>query len=546
MFFCLLFFCIPSTGFASGATPNPEGELFLFTCRSMYATGEKIRFAAGFVPADDKAPPDAILYAELVDPGGRVYMSAKYTIEDNYSSGELAIPEEILTGYYYIRVYTRSMRSLGPSAYTYLRLKIVNPFLEDFLPGNAADSSSDACCVLPGLLKTQCTIRHRNDSSSVYSNCLLRLQAPEKDEVSCLFVSVVPAHTGTSPNRFRAVAAQSAGTRPYAPDIRGLSLSGIVTRDGAPYPDCKIFLSLNCPDKDIVGTTSDSLGQYRFAFAADAFCGNLFITAQDIKNENIRLDVDKEYCQIPFSLPGPPFSLSDEERDVAYFISLNRQLDKHFRDNSPAGSEKDFQNPTAAFYGEPSLVLRMDDFVELPELEEYFNELPSQAKVRTENGKKTLRVLIANTGFAYLEPLILLDFLPVFDVEKILSIAPESIERIEIVNKPYTKGEMIFGGIVSIITKRKDFAGYDFPLSGRFIRFGLPEKGKQEPATKAIDPRKPDMRNVFYWGVHPVQNELEELSFDFPTPQHVPSYQVRVAALTRSGRMLYGECFVRP
>jgi hypothetical protein len=532
--------CVNETNAAKPA----KGEMILFTCRSLYVTGEGIRFVATYLPSEGKSLPDEFLYAELVGPNGRSYSSAKYQFINNFSSGVIRIPEDITTGYYYVRVYTRSMRNDGPSVYSYLRIKIVNPFLEDYLEGNVADSGAEACCISPGLFEPECVRNHLTDSHGSITTCRQGFNAAEQDTIACLFVSVVPVNTSSPPVRYHPILNQSFKTHFYAPDIRGFSLSGVVTRANLPYPGCRIYLSLNCPDKDILATNSDSLGRFRLAFPADVFCGDLYVAAQCHENKEIKLEIDREFCQIPYTLPDPPFLLSPDERDAALFLSLNRQVAKHFQEMVPVEDDRPTRNSQAAFYGEPSFVMRLDDFVDLPELVEYFNELPSQARVRNVNEKKVLRVLDDNSGFSYLEPLILLDFLPVFDVEQILSIPPESIDRIEIVNKPYTKGEMIFGGIISLITKRKDFAGYDFPRSGLFLNFSLPEEENQGIYTEAFDLGIPDTRNVFYWGIHPVRNGLDEVLFSFPTPRLPAGIQVRVAAITFNGQMLYGDCII--
>ena len=72
---------------------------------------------------------------------------------------------------------------------------------------------------------------------------------------------------------------------------------------------------------------------------------------------------------------------------------------------------------------------------------------------------------------AIYDPLVMIDWVAVSDNESILGTPTQSISRIELVNAPYIKGDMIYGGIISIISKKGDFAGIDLPRNGIFINY---------------------------------------------------------------------------
>ncbi len=63
-------------------------------------------------------------------------------------------------------------------------------------------------------------------------------------------------------------------------------------------------------------------------------------------------------------------------------------------------------------------------------------------------------------------PLVMIDGVAIFDIEAVLAVSPRLIERIEIVNAPYIRGNVTFGGIISLISKNNDLGYIDLPSSG--------------------------------------------------------------------------------
>src|SRR4030042_6841148 len=101
----------------------------LFCDRTLYIAGEQILFSAFLQTRElsDKNKSSRVLYCELITPDGNQIAGSKYIFEDSYTSGYLNISNDIITGTYYLRAYTRVMRNNGPYYYHYTLIKIVNP-----------------------------------------------------------------------------------------------------------------------------------------------------------------------------------------------------------------------------------------------------------------------------------------------------------------------------------------------------------------------------------------------------------------------------------
>jgi len=84
-----------------------------------------------------------IFYCELITPDGNKITGRKYLLQNTAGQGCLTIPEETLSGIYFLKFYTRFMRNIHTDEYKYIRLKIINPYKPEALSGNDTSDTGD-------------------------------------------------------------------------------------------------------------------------------------------------------------------------------------------------------------------------------------------------------------------------------------------------------------------------------------------------------------------------------------------------------------------
>jgi hypothetical protein len=178
-------------------------------------------------------------------------------------------------------------------------------------------------------------------------------------------------------------------------------------------------------------------------------------------------------------------------------MAQNVQINSYFKPAKPKDSLNATKD-TIAFYGKPTTILYIDKYIMLPTLEEYFNELPSQVKVRKRKGESYFAVQ-GTANISMYDPLVLVDWVAVDEPAKILAAAPQNISRIEVVNEDYIKGGQIYGGIISFISKKGDFAGIDLPSAGIFVSYRFLSDNKCDESTIITAASQPDSRNTVLW-----------------------------------------------
>jgi len=128
--------------------------------------------------------------------------------------------------------------------------------------------------------------------------------------------------------------------------------------------------------------------------------------------------------------------------------------------------------------------------------------------------------------------LVLIDWVAVNDIKKILAMPPRQIARIELVNAPYIKGNIIYGGIISFISKNNDFAGIDLPSSGTFFNYAFLEDCQQRSVMpRPLPANLPDSRNTIYWGPDIKFNVAETVTINFLAPDTPGKYLILLQSL---------------
>jgi len=538
----LLLFATQVAAFGSaGISVEATESVKLFTDRSIYIVGEQVGFYAKIHNSVNIQPSEnsQVLYCELISPDGNKISGSKFLINQASVEGCIAIPEEQVSGIYFLRAYTKVMRNYGPETYAYVQIKIVNPSLDEVLAPeknekntvlqlqeSKKDINNDLFAV--ELNKKQFT---SNETVSVF------IKAKENHSLIsdgiCLSVmheAAIPQTMLTQQNRLK----QKAETM-YVAENLGLSLTGKLTASGGfPLKGKLVNLSIVGQGSDFMAIRTDSSGRFFFVLPAYSGKRDLFLCAEKTDMPDVRIWVDNDFCSLPVHIQAEAFTLSDEERSVALKMAVNCQIESDFdvvdtvMENTPAVSAN------RTFYGEPTSVLNLDRYVQLPTLEEYFNELPGQVKVRKKSGLKYFKV-IGSYDISFYDPLVLIDGVAVDEPDRVLAVAPQNIARIEIVNQLYVKGGQTYGGVINIVSKKGDFAGIDLPATGIFINFRFfAQKDIIQPIAGEPD-KVPDVKNTLLWKPGISVPENGEFKCAFPAPKATGKYAVVLDGISNNG-----------
>lgn len=522
----------------------PKEQLSLQTDRTMYVAGEPILFASCLLLKDEPAAgqESKVLYCELLTPGGRKIAGGKFLIENRFCSAKISIPLDIITGIYYLRTYTKSMRNEGPHSYSYVQLRIINPARQDVMKTDEKTLRKELPDSVLSENQAVTSIKISTSGKSYPERqeaaVLINDQNSEISSFRNLSLSIIPESTFSEREFSFPATLKEDKKMSFYPETIGISVSGrlINKQSGASLPSTRINLSV-IGEKDFMAVLTDSTGSFHFSLPGITGKRDLFLCSENLPGVTASLLVENDFCPVEISLPSPPFTLTESERKAALNLAVNAQVSSLFRDDTASTASTPIAEDHP-FYGKPTEILKIDKYVLLPSLEEYFNELPCAVKIRRQQGKPYFKFSGVQSEMNIYDPLVMIDWVVVDDMEKILAIAPQLLDRIEFVNAPYIKGNFTYGGIVSIISRQKDFAGIDLPSSGIFLNYEFLSPKNDSVPSPEISTDRPDARNTLYWNPDLKHGNNTPDKISFTTPDCPGNYMAVLRGLTREGKTM--------
>ena len=367
------------------------------------------------------------------------------------------------------------------------------------------------------------------------------------DQLQCC-ISVVPAGSiDLAEGQLRTVVPynEKSFRLELLPDLgKDVSISGtVIGPDQEAVPYTTLHFSLLGENPDYFAALSDEHGKFVISTPTGTGQYKEFFVTPELDDESVlEVRVDQEFDPRPSGIVASPFSLSDEELEVARKIALNMQLSKAFdtRAITPAQTEKAEYSEAdrIPFYGTEVDRLLIDDYVRLPNLEEIFINLIHDVQFYRRQGKTRIRILSENSSIEVYKPLVMIDHISVFDHEALLALSPEKIDRIDLINDVYLKGSVPFGGVLAIHSRKGDMAGIDLPRGSYFFDYQAfyPELPPVNPSPD-LQERTPDSRNTLLWSGKLVLQQNKASEVPFTTPGTKGKYVVLVRTVSPEGEV---------
>ena len=305
----------------------------------------------------------------------------------------------------------------------------------------------------------------------------------------------------------------------FAPEREGHIIQGHVTDKTSGLSAANIRVYLSVPGLHFSFATAISNDSGKVFFDIKDFYGSGALIVQTAREDSMyRVEITDPFSGEMSNWDLPPFIFSEDKMKQLSQHNLGMQvqnaylLNKLNRFNSPALD-------TNAFYGNPDAVYYLDNYVRFNTMEEVLREYIAAVNVRLRQGDYSLRV-VDQRNHALFEnnPLVLVDGVPILDMNKVIAYNPLKIKRADVLTRKYYINSLVADGIVSYSTYNGNLDGFQFDPSTIELSYdGLQLEREfyspQYVTTDAKESRLPDYRNVLYWASEIKTNENKQLSF---------------------------------
>jgi len=211
--------------------------------------------------------------------------------------------------------------------------------------------------------------------------------------------------------------------------------------------------------------------------------------------------------------------------------------DIFYQDRAPlANAVKDSSN----FYGKPDASYLLDDYTRFTVMEEVMREYVPGVMVRKrKDGFHFMNLNDAHKSIFTEDPLVLLDGVPVFDIDKIMEFDPLKVKKLDVFTHRYYLGNVSMTGLVSYTTYTGDLAGFVLDPRSVVVNYEglqLQREFYSPPydTPKQRESRWPDQRNVLFWAPQVVTKDGRQ-HLEFYTSDVAGDYNIVIRGMTADG-----------
>ncbi len=280
------------------------------------------------------------------------------------------------------------------------------------------------------------------------------------------------------------------------PEIRKVNISGLICdNQNIPLPETTCYLSVLGEKPRFLMTKTNEKGEFLFSLENSTGVRNLFIkTANSGKEPEICVNQDFSN-EMNGSLYLSPV-ISEQDSSLLNDMLFIQHIKEKFNNNDAMILDSIPVLPFLTRYGNR---VSLDNYIELPTVKEIFKEIIPFVAVKKVSGAYKLWVLDEHTKTYFKEPLVLLDNLPINDINELFKIHPKYLTDIYVINKIYYTGDYTIKGVIAIQTNTDNFAGFETPKSGVFVEYITLTPQANIMKTSGKNQHLPDFHNLVHW-----------------------------------------------
>jgi hypothetical protein len=516
---------------------NAQGKtgFGFYTDRDVYVSGETV-LSKMFVPSGNLS---GIIHLDLVNKGGKRICGASIEIKNKEANGCLHLPDSLSSGTYLLRAYLRNNAD---------ECRIIHEiWVADRFEGlEKTKGISQVTNIVPLPAQIDNEISVDGLENEVKTNLNVQAQVKLDDKLiqkldGNLLISVARVIPEFESATFQQ---SSPKANPGLTESKGIIFSGTVTdkKTKTPVSNATVYLTIpdSIPGFQYYNTGNDG----RFYFLIDKYYGDIQAVIQCFPKEplqRLKMTLDE-----PFAAIGtmPDFSskpVSEEFRD-----EITRSIDaftfqKIFAQETisklvmPSKKTDDYP-----YYGIPSNVVDPQLFIDLPNFNDISKELLPGVKFRNHNNEPTMQVINSPVhAFFNDQPLILLDGIPIRDLNVIKDMGTTDIDRVDICQSERFYGDLKFPGVVAIYSTKSDYS--KLVDTDQLVK--IKTEAKQIPVQLTVpvttESSVPDLRQVLYWNANTEPSKTIDIKFETSNVQG--HFKIVVRGRTTDGTLVFAE-----
>lgn len=297
-----------------------------------------------------------------------------------------------------------------------------------------------------------------------------------------------------------------AGRLKFLPEYTGPVMTGRITNTLSNQPAANItaYLTINGRPDQLYIAKSDTAG--RILFNTQKFYGLHELVAQTnpLIDSIYKVEILNPFAERDADTFLEKFVLNADMKNTLAESSVNMQVQNIFASKQikqfyPA------QTDSTWFFGQPAKTYHLDDYTRFTTMEEVLREYVGSIAVIKRQGKFDIHMFNVDQPLG--EPLVMLDGIPVFNVDKVFKWDPLKIKQLDMITTNYLYGQEFFNGIMSFTTYKDDGANIEIDPHSVVLDYEGLQQERQfyspvYDTEQQINSTIPDFRTALYWNPH--------------------------------------------
>jgi hypothetical protein len=292
----------------------------------------------------------------------------------------------------------------------------------------------------------------------------------------------------------------------FPPEYNGTLITGrmVDSHTGAPAKGVEAYLSVPGTRTQFTSVFSDDEGRLRFELR-DFYGGQEVILQTNPRDTTYRMEIANPFAEGYTTDSVSPTPLTPNDSAILAEKSenmevLNRYAGERLKHlHVPTGFD------TTAFYYVADKSYLLDNYTRFTTMEEVMREYVVLMLVKQQGGHWHLPLYeVPYNQFFESDPLVLLDGVPIFNIDSLMVLDPLKIRKLETLQRKIFMGGTYFPGIMNWTTYKGDLGGYILDPHSTVVDYeGLAlQREFYSPAyatEEQLESHLPDFRNVLYW-----------------------------------------------
>ena len=337
----------------------------------------------------------------------------------------------------------------------------------------------------------------------------------------------------------------------YVPEYSGHIITGRIISEATKKPVSGLLVYLSVPGRrvQLKGCISDSAGIVRFDMKDFFGAGQIVMQTNNGSDSIYHMEIFSPFSEDYSNNSFPSFYVPEAESDNLQKANLRVQVENVYH-------EKDLQKlatpfiDSMPFYDKPFKTYMLDNYTRFTTMEEVLREYVDEINVRRKGNDFRLMTFNAPAfplhdkqpieQILEANPLVLLDGVPVFDINKLIAYDPLKVQKLEVVASRYYWGPITADGIASFTTYKGSLEGFTLNPHDLIMDYDGLQKQRvffspDYSSDKELQSRLPDFRTLLYWSPGIITDENGAARFSFYTGDVPGKYIVDMQGISASG-----------